>query len=566
MSNPLFLVKKHPLASARGTRPERITASADGDLAQRARSRDQLSADLLLLPFLALLAACAGESRVNDVREETPEATTPAESSSDPTDANVGEEAGVCIAGAPLQDCDGDASNGCETDTFIDLNHCGACNSPCVSECIEGRCADPIDIALNFGRTCALLGTTEAVCWGLNYYGQLGNGEGGTLSDNFLPRGGTALEPPNIEEAVVSLEPTLVRTSMGAPLREIRQLALGLHHSCALVGQEGTVYCWGANYFGQLGDDTTLPRAHAHPVRARIGETGPLTGVTWLGSGRMQTCAVTSDARAVCWGRERFGSLGRRAGTDSTEVPVPIPSYVLSPYGTPISGVKAAALGATFSCFSSDTGLTCTGQAFEGRLGNGTGGPDVDSVVPVRGISGLGQWTQPVFALTNALVSQCALTTEGRVACWGNGGEGQLGQGDFTLRRSPAYVLNATGTDTLRGIRHISAASSHVCGTTDDDRAWCWGWNAYHSLGNTIDENELAIEGASASLPVAVLDPATGEPLSGIDRVVPGREHTCSLMRDKRVLCWGRNRFGELGHGSRSPMPALAAEARIHPR
>ncbi len=523
----------------------------------------RIALSLALVAVTVLLAACAGDAGIEDsvgreMGEQAPE------TSAEAVNPDAGVSGAICIAGAPQQDCDGDASNGCETDTFTDVNHCGACNSPCASSCVEGRCADPIDLALNFGRTCALLGTGEATCWGLNYYGQLGNGSGGTVDGGPLPTEGTALEPPDNEAAEVGLEPTFVQRTLGTPLRNIRQLALGLHHTCALVGREGAVYCWGANYFGQLGDGTLSPRPYAGPVLAREG-TAPLTGITYLSAGRMQTCGVTTEERVVCWGRERFGSLGRATGTDGTERAVQRPSYVLSQDRTPLDGVRATALGATFSCFSLETGLACTGQAFNGRLGNGTGGPNVDLAGPVLGPSGHGVWTQPVLAVTNAFVSQCVLTSGGRVACWGNGGEGQLGQGDLAIRRSPAYVLDSQGENVLQGIRDLSAASSHVCATTQEDQAWCWGWNEYHTLGNTLDASELADAGERSTLPVAVLDPSSGEPLSDIDRVIAGREHTCALMRDRRVLCWGRNRYGELGQGMRSEAPALAAEVRVHP-
>ncbi len=499
-----------------------------------------------LLALLTLLAACAGESSAGESSAEA-EGAPPAAEPAAEVEPGPEAEAQACIPGAPRQDCDGDPSTGCETDTFTDINHCGACNSPCASACIEGRCADPVDLALHFGRTCVLLGTGEATCWGLNSWGQLGNGSGS---------GGG------------SLQPTFVQTSQGTPLRNIRQLALGTHHSCALVGSEGTVYCWGRNSSGQLGDGSTSFRAFAEPVLAPEGaEDDTLTGVTYLSAGRNHTCAVTRDERAVCWGQERFGSLGRGEGT-SPDDSVTRPGYVLQ-QGTNnqhLAGVKATALGNTFSCFSLGAGITCTGRAL-GQLGNGTIEPDVDRAGPVLSPVHEGEdWALPVLAMTNAAFSQCALASAGRVACWGIGRNGQVGRGDFNLSNPvPGFVRNSDDTDMLFGVRHLSAAWTHICATTEDDKAWCWGWNRHHTLGATLEADNLGSEGINAALPVAVRDPATGEPLTAIDRVVPGFEHTCALMRDKRVLCWGSNSYGELGHGTPSSVPALAAEATVHP-
>ncbi len=519
--------------------------------------------------LLALLAACAGESSAGESSAEA-EGAPPATEPAAEVEPGPQPEAQACIPGAPQQDCDSDPSTGCETDTFTDINHCGACNSPCASACIEGRCADPVDLALHFGRTCALLGTGEATCWGLNYYGQLGNGSGGTLDDDTAPSAGPSAEIPL--GAKVSLQPTVVQTSPGMPLRNIRQLALGRDHSCALAGSEGTVYCWGANYNGQLGDGTTSPRAFAEPVLAPEGAgDGRLTGITYLSAGFWHTCAVTSDGRAVCWGRDWSGSLGRGQGTSSAASSVTRPSYVLQPGtgSTHLEGVKATALGATFSCFSLGMGIACTGDAFRGKLGNGTTGTEqsVDRAGPVLSpLSDNQDWALPVLAMTNASSFQCALTSAGMVACWGSGGRGQVGRGDFNASNPvPGFVMNSEGKDILLGVRHLSAADSHVCATTEDDEAWCWGNNQYQTLGSTLGANDLGITRIRSALPVAVRDPATGQRLTAIDRVVPGVEHTCALMRDKRVLCWGRNLYGELGHGTPSFVPALAAEATVHP-
>ena len=145
---------------------------------------------------------------------------------------------------------------------------------------------DGASIALGSGHSCALLTNSAVMCWGWNYYGQLGDG---TTTDRSIP-----VEVSDITTAT--------------------SIALGVH-SCALL-TDGTMKCWGLNRWGQLGDGTTTDRAT--PV-----EVSGITTATSIALGSYHSCALLTNSSVMCWGRNRYGQLGDGTTTDrSTPVEV----------------------------------------------------------------------------------------------------------------------------------------------------------------------------------------------------------------------------------------------------
>ncbi len=137
----------------------------------------------------------------------------------------------------------------------------------------------------------------------------------------------------------------------------------------------------------------------------------------------------------------------------------------------------------------------------------------------------------PVFlALSAGGAHACAVATDGAAYCWGNGSDGELGQGQKLSSSTPVRVVG----NVL--FRTITAGDSHTCGLAQDSTAWCWGWNVYYQRGNAVDPAEAA--------PVQV----TGK--RAFASIEAGSQHTCALTADGRAFCWGYNRFGQLGEGT----------------
>ncbi len=184
------------------------------------------------------------------------------------------------------------------------------------------------------------------------------------------------------------------------------------------------------------------------------------------------------------------------------------------------------AAGETHTCaLTSGGGVSCWGGNDSGQLGNGS---NAGSFVPVD-ISGLGSVVIAIAAGGNLT---CALTNGGGVRCWGNGEDGQLGNGTTT---SSAVPVDVSGLD--RGIKAIATSGAHACAITSEGGIKCWGSNGSGELGDGTTTDSL--------VPVDVAGLA-----SDVARVSTGFGHTCALMTDGRVKCWGYNNYGQLGNGT----------------
>jgi len=177
--------------------------------------------------------------------------------------------------------------------------------------------------------TCALKSTGAVVCWGVNNFGQVGNGN---LYEQSRP------------VQVVGLD-----AGVGA-------ISGGEFHSCALKST-GAVLCWGKN-LGRIGDGTNDARSVPTQV------VGLETETVAVSAGGSHTCAVNATGAVVCWGANGSGQLG-----DGTQISKPVPAAVRGLE----SGVSAVAAGFGHTCAVKSTGaVVCWGDNQRGQLGDGT--------------------------------------------------------------------------------------------------------------------------------------------------------------------------------------------------
>lgn len=396
-------------------------------------------------------------------------------------------------------------------------------------------------VAAGLVHSCVVSGG-QVFCWGYNGHGELGDG---TRKDRRAPA-----PVIGVSDAVA--------------------VVIGAWHSCALR-RGGTVVCWGDGGSGEIGDGERGARLTASAVAG-------LQGVTRLAAGMQHTCALDQAGEVWCWGRNTFGEVDGRGGTEDQTRPVRVPG---------IRGASDVAVAGNYACAAVGGRVQCWGQMPlpdppEGKVSPGTGG-----VVVVPGV-------EDAVQLAAGERHACARTDRGRVLCWGEGREGQRGDGvrdeppprwhgphPPPWRRPPQGVVEvvdlqgatalAASSDTtcalaagavrcwgagrdgqlgdggseaqarpvtakIDGVVELSVGSAHVCGRRTDGSVWCWGYNEYGQA-----DNRGAGDAAGAVQAIA----------GRASEVAIGEGHVCALAEGK-VWCVGDNVYGQLGDGSRT--------------
>lgn len=310
--------------------------------------------------------------------------------------------------------------------------------------------------------------------------------------------------------------------SSSSPARatSVLEIAAGNSHTCALT-TEGGVQCWGHNNYAQLGDGTTTER-HA-PV-----DVADLTsGAAAIASGDAHTCALTTAGRVKCWGRNSGGQLGNGTTADFAD-PVDVCSTALC--DSALSDIVAIDAGDAHTCaLTASGGVKCWGRNGAGQLGDGT---TVDRSTPID-VVGL---ESGVAAITAGGFHTCMVTTVGGVKCWGQNSEGQLGDGTTVNRSTPVDVVGLGS-----GVAAVAAGGLHTCALTTGESVQCWGFNFNGQVGDGTDGN-------IRTMPVDVSGLGSGVTAIAANGLFTG--HTCAVRTNGGLSCWGDNRFGQLGDGT----------------
>jgi alpha-tubulin suppressor-like RCC1 family protein len=314
-----------------------------------------------------------------------------------------------------------------------------------------------------YGRTtCGATTTAGEVCWGENRYGQTGT---------------------RVPDEIVFL-PTPVPAAV-----TWRSISAGWNHTCG-VDTLFDIYCWGLNNVGQLGmatfSDPVLPSKKVQTEKkfVSVAAGGPewQTRIDEEVFTAQLTCGVTREGEALCWG---FSGNTARAGDSPTNIPKPV------------------APGIQFVSVS---------------VGNG-------------------------YA--------CGVATDRRGYCWGNNDFGQLGRAQSAFDRAPKEIEG-----NLR-FESISAGGLHACGVTLTGQAYCWGNNETLQLGATstgtclfrgiarkCSPHPVQVEGSFRFKSVVA---SSWGSTTAITAFTPAfREHTCGITVDQDIVCWGNNDSGRI--------------------
>jgi alpha-tubulin suppressor-like RCC1 family protein len=241
--------------------------------------------------------------------------------------------------------------------------------------------------------------------------------------------------------------------------------------------------------------------------------------------GSYHVCVVMSTG-TYCWGRNSEGQLGSGGFSTADSVAALVRGG--------LTFVQAAA-GYVHSCGITAAGAAyCWGYNAYGQVGDGTSGTNRNQPVAVTG--------GHVFAsIAAGFYHTCGITTasgtaaeDRQVYCWGNNGNGQLGDGTTTNNATPVRVANPLQTTTRATV--LSLGSGHSCARALDNQIYCWGYNGDGELGNNT--------AVSSAVPVGVALARTWT------TVAAGASHSCGLDVNNDAYCWGYNGYGQLGDGT----------------
>ncbi|MDD2913580.1 MAG: RCC1 repeat-containing protein, partial [Candidatus Pacebacteria bacterium] len=256
-------------------------------------------------------------------------------------------------------------------------------------------------------------------------------------------------------------------------------VAGGYSFSLALKS-DGTVYAWGYNVNGQLGNGTTTDSVTV-PVQVKgVGGVGYLTDITSITAGNYHALALKSDGTVYAWGRNYNGELG-----DGTQTNKYTPVQVKGVGGTGyLTNIESFIGGASYSlALKSDGTVYSWGANYSGQLGDGTT-TNKYTPVQVKGVGGVDYLTSIVHVAAG-YHHTLALKSDGTVYSWGYNEYGALGDGTTTNKYTPVQVKGVGGAGYLSSIENIWAGSVFFSmALKDDGTVWTWGSNEYGQLGD----------------------------------------------------------------------------------
>ena len=345
------------------------------------------------------------------------------------------------------------------------------------------------------GYTCGIITTGDMYCWGVSWFGVLGNGSFGSFSPGPTP--------------------TLV---VGG--HQWTEVAAGMYYVCA-IASGGSVFCWGGGGDGELGNGNIGHGSadnRAIPTPIFGGDSFSSISIGEVGG----ACAITLTKAAMCWGSGADGRLGNGTET-STGIPVAVSGGLsFDALATNGGGTCGIVAGAAY-CWGYGGMLGLNGPAPDTCSGGATPCAKTPVAVSVSLVF------RPV--VTNDGNVACALATDGQAYCWG--GSGYLGNGTVGMTNTPTAVAGGLSFTTLE------AGDNYHCGTVAGGAAYCWGASYNGNLGNgTLGATVVptAVSGGHAFIQLS-----------------PAHDHTCGITTDGNAYCWGGNDMGELGNRTTTP-------------
>ena len=411
------------------------------------------------------------------------------------------------------------------------------------------------------GHTCAVRAGGEVLCWGSGSYGQLGSLE--TQASNV------PVSVPSVSDAV--------------------QVSAGGGHTCARTASGG-VWCWGLNTQHQLGStaSTGEPTFVGEIGALEVAAGGPLRVE---GVSESFTCALLNNGQVVCWGAGGAGQLGREIASSATPLPVLLGvdvvdidsgtgdacavtaagsvwcwgvKYGVEPVELPgLADITQVEVGSRHICaLSQSRGVVCTGDNYDGRLGDGVG-------TDVRFPSKVAEMDDAV-SVTAAAQATCAIREDGTAWCWGRGPAIEA------TEPAPAQIIGVTDALSISSAGRNNGSGPgwgwwpFACALHETGQVSCWSWSEWvaQPVEGVTGASEVVVGVASSCARtdsgVVCWSDKKGSVAEAVElpgeatQLAVGDQHACALLSDGRIACWGGNWAGQLTGDDKPIGPVIA--------
>lgn len=383
---------------------------------------------------------------------------------------------------------------------------------------------------------CAKLNTGDYKCWGDNPNATLGQGHKLDIGKSVLSMGNN-LSPINISST-----------------NNITQMSVDAQTACAVL-DNGHLKCWGVDYYGSRGlaDRVTGDRPEDMGANLASFNLGSEPNIVQIKSSVYSTCALNSAGRLFCFGEGGEGALAigssSSRGDKSSEMGDNI-KYI--DFGA-VSTVKDFSVGYRGGCaiLTNDV-VKCWGRNDRGQLalGNNTDrGTNSAHLGSGFTTTDLGNLSTPV-QIVAGYEHRCARFSNGRVKCWGTNNNAQLGLGLSTgtvignNTNETGNNLNFLNLGSGINATNICAGLNHNCAQFDNNQVKCWGSRQSTGTGAPNNVGDSSSEMGDA---LEFLNFGTGR---SVKKLACGGNHSCAILDNNDLKCWGNGASGQLGIGS----------------
>jgi len=467
-------------------------------------------------------------------------------------------------------------SAGLQHTCAIDTNHALHCwganptygpllgtDSPNANEIAPYFVDDLIWLTVSAGRnhSCGIIQNDPASqtlrCWGINSTGQLGLGDDFDaiyptniasidINQNPLPTQWKTVNVYDSNSCAIDINNKLwcwgsnnnfqlgdatnfdafLPTAVATPDADWSNVAQGVFHTCASKADDSN-WCWGGNADGQLGIGDIAD--------AKTPRQEATKAIDWIqvDVSRNHVCAVKDDATAYCWGWNYIGQLGNDSYVSTNQATeIGIPQYSNGVNWKKISVGPSNIEGDDHSCGLTTSGrIYCWGDNRDGQVG--TGASDLwDYSLPESEAQGFSNWVDVEVGVEYSCGIQEDLGGNRKLWCWGSESGGKLGNGSYTSNQFAPEQESS-----LRNDWDKVSLGGFSCGITTGEALFCWGQNTYGMGFN--DPSVFQVTTPRELISVSDGNVISASPLWR--EISVGNNSACAIDENTNLYCWGYN-------------------------